>query len=311
MRLLKPECLRSEATATGAAPPRRAAASARSEVVRSQAGDEELSTLMLRAGVNFAKRHYVLSSAWVVGLLLLQFGTGFTVSPEAQAQHDAIVATIDTEAHTLAEKHLWKAESEYYNAKGWFWSCDDVCQKKKGKFERAQAKFMKVDGEQKGKLSDANAKLGIMSKQGVQETRDLFWDMFGKGRGFAKRSSWYDLIFMGIGSMGRDEGLASFLLRWLIQVVMNFTIGVCGAFVGFVWYLWSVISSYQPDFLTKVTFFVFAFIAGATVVASFLFALYGAAAGTVYVAVKAAHNSARLQAEERRRVQQGGRAHYE
>ena len=41
-----------------------------------------MSTLMINAGVNFAKRHYGLSSMWILGLLLLQFGTGFTVSEE-------------------------------------------------------------------------------------------------------------------------------------------------------------------------------------------------------------------------------------
>ena len=40
---------------------------------------------------------------------------------------------------------------------------------------------------------------------------------------------------------------------------------------------------------------------------------YGAAAGTAYVVLKAAHNSARLEAEQRRRLaqQQGQRAHYD
>ena len=98
---------------------------------------------------------------------------------------------------------------------------------------------------------------------------------------------------------------------------MNFTLGLCGAFVGFVWYLWGVVSSYQPDIVTKLTFFFLAFTAGATVVVSFLVAMYGAAAGTVYVVVKAAHNSARLEAEERRRLHQqqqfsgARRAHYD
>ena len=280
-------------------------------------GAEDVSTLMINAGVNFAKRHYALSSMWILGLLLLQFGTGFTVSEEAMVEHDAIMATIDTDAYVKAEKRLWEREAVYSQSKGWFWSCDDVCTKNKAKFEKAKAKFDKIAATQQSKMSDANAKLGIMSKQGVQETRDLFWDMFGKGRGFAKRSSWYDLIFMGIGSMGRDENLISFLIRWLLNVVMNFTLGLCGAFVGFVWYLWGVISSYQPDIVTKLTFFFLAFTAGATVVVSFLVAMYGAAAGTVYVVVKAAHNSARLEAEERRRLHQqqqfngARRAHYD
>jgi hypothetical protein len=78
----------------------------------------------------------------------------------------------------------------------------------------------------------------------VGETRDLFWSCFNGGKKFAKRSSYYDMIFMGMGSMvmGRDENLMEFLLRWGMQVLFNFTIGLCGALVGFYWYLWGLIT---------------------------------------------------------------------
>ena len=277
------------------------------------ADDEDISTLMIRSGIGFAKRHYGLSGMWILGLLVLQFGTGFTVSEEAQAEHDAIIQTIDTKAYNKAEKALWKTESAYTASKGFFWSCDNVCQANKAKYLKAKARFDAVSAEQKATISEANSKLGIMSKQGVQETRDLFWDMFAKGRGFAKRSSWYDLLFMGIGSMGRDESLIAFLLRWLLNVLMNFTMGLFGAFVAFAWWVGHIISSYQPDLMTRLTFYFLAFTAGATIVVSFLVAMYGAAAGTAYVVLKAAHNSARLEAEQRRRLaqQQGQRAHYD
>ena len=46
--------------------------------------------------------------------------------------------------------------------------------------------------------------------------------------------------------MGRDENMGSFVLRLVAQMVMNFVIGLFGAFVGFIWYLGGIIWSFQP-----------------------------------------------------------------
>ena len=93
---------------------------------------------------------------------------------------------------------------------------------------------------------------------------------------------------MGIGSMGRDENMLSFAIRFLIQMIMNFTMGLFGALVAFVWYLWDVISSYGANLPISLLFFTLAVLAASSFVASFLVAMYAAAAGTAYVAVKAA-----------------------
>jgi hypothetical protein len=37
---------------------------------------------------------------------------------------------------------------------------------------------------------------------------------------------------------------------------MNFTLGLLGATVAFIWYLWDVIKSYQPDPITGVCVYV-------------------------------------------------------
>ena len=98
----------------------------------------------------------------------------------------------------------------------------------------------------------------------------------------------WDLLFVGLRS--RDESIVSTLLRWLFQLILNFTIGLVGALVAFVYYLWDLVTSYQPDKLTAVAFFMLASITAASLVASYLAAMYAAAAGTVYVAAKAAAN---------------------
>lgn len=68
----------------------------------------------------------------------------------------------------------------------------------------------------------------------------------------------WDAIFLGIGAMGRDEHLISYLLRLAIQMLFNFTLGLFGALVGFWWSLWGLITSYQPDPLTGIIYFAMA-----------------------------------------------------
>ena len=279
--------------------------------VAAEEGDGEVSTVLIAAGARFVKSHKALSGTWVLGVLLLCFATGFEVSPENQDKYEEGMRSIDTKKAIHMEKQLWEAETEYRAAKGWF-SCDAGCTKKYATYQKVQAEHAKVVAEQATQVAEAKGHLGIMSEQGVQETRDLFWDMFSKGRGFAKRSSFYDLIFAGISSMGRDENIAAFALRYLLNVLINFTMGLCGAFMGFVWYLWGVVQSFQPSAATGAAFFALAFIAGATVVVTFLLTMYGAAAGTVYVVAKAAHNQQRLEGGRHRpQPRHIRREHYE
>ena len=65
----------------------------------------------------------------------------------------------------------------------------------------------------------------------------------------------WDAMFMGLQSMGRDEHILSYILRVILQMLFNFTMGLFGAFIGYVWNLWSLIASYQPDPLTAIAFF--------------------------------------------------------
>ncbi len=70
----------------------------------------------------------------------------------------------------------------------------------------------------------------------------------------------YHSLILGSVSGGRDEGLGAFLIRFLIQVLMNFTIGLIGAAVGFMWTLWSVIQSFQPGVCRVCPYIYFGFI---------------------------------------------------
>ena len=75
--------------------------------------------------------------------------------------------------------------------------------------------------------------------------------------------------------MGRDEGIMAFVFRFAFQVLINFTIGLVGALVAFIWYLWGLVKSYQPDPVTAVISFFLFTIAASSMVFTYLLALYG------------------------------------
>ena len=240
---------------------------------------DEMSTFLARAGWNFAKKHYMLTGGWILGLILVQFATGFTPSDEALQEYGSLMETIDDQRMMTAQQNVWEADNAYYSSKGWF-SCNALCTRNYKRLQRAQAILDQIKAEDAAVVSQAKSKLGLFSDAGVQETRDLFWGTFAKGKAFAKRSSWYDMIFMSLGSMNRDESFISVLIRWLFQLVINFTMGLIGAFTAFVWYLWDVVSSYQADTFSSLIFFGLATVA-ASVLITYLVGLYAATAGCV------------------------------
>ena len=67
------------------------------------------------------------------------------------------------------------------------------------------------------------------------------------------------------------------------------------ALVMFVIGLWTIVRSYQPNPIEAVLFFVSAACAAFSFVATYLFAMYGAAAGGVYGVLKVAEGNLRLQ----------------
>lgn len=250
-----------------------------------EAKTNEIAMFLGRAGVNFAKRHYVLTSTWILGLILLQFATGFAPSETSLKEYGDIMDSIDDERLMTAQENVWNADRAYYASKGWF-SCDAACNRNYNRLKKAQRILDEIKAQDAAVVAEAKSKIGIYSDVAVQETRDLFWSTFSKGKAFAKRSSWYDMIFMSLGSMHRDESFFSVLIRWLFQLAINFTLGLIGAFTAFVWYLWDVVTSYKPDSFSALLFFALATITAFSVVATYLVGLYAATAGTAYVVVK-------------------------
>jgi len=94
------------------------------------------------------------------------------------------------------------------------------------------------------------------------------------------------------------------------QVLMNFSVGLVIALVTFVVGLWSIVRSYQPNPIVAVFFFVAAACAAFSFVATYLIAMYGAAAGGIYGVLKVAENNLRLQQGQQPRHMHN-RPHYD
>ena len=125
---------------------------------------------------------------------------------------------------TKAQQAMWEAHREF-SRKSTFGYCfgDEQCLTKHEGFLAKKKALAALEAKNAKIVSDAKAKLGVMSEYGVEETRcifiitfacsglfdtrlhrHLFWRCFAGGKDFAKRSSWYDMMFMGISAMGAD-----------------------------------------------------------------------------------------------------------
>eukprot|EP00301_Raphidiophrys_heterophryoidea_P007816 c12978_g1_i1.p1 GENE.c12978_g1_i1~~c12978_g1_i1.p1 ORF type:complete len:291 (+),score=74.85 c12978_g1_i1:129-1001(+) len=270
--------------------------------VQSRQGPDA-STVLITLGKEFVVRNPRISIAYVIGILVCLLANGFTPSPAAVEQMESKMGELGDLGHQIriAQETVWQAEERYYNSKGWFFSCNQLCQQNKKDYEIKLAKLQTFQHQYNRGVAEANANVGVFSTYGVQQSRELFWRMFGHGKNFAKRQTMWDALFVGISTMSRDESLIEFGLRLLINMLFNFTVGLFGALVAFAWNLWSIISSFGADLLTGAAFFTIATVAATSFCVSWILALYGAAAGTVYVVVKAAANSAIEGNQQRRR----------
>merc|ERR1712070_565449 len=103
-----------------------------------------------------------------------------------------------------------------------------------GKMQDARYRLDRVREEGNARMSDAKSVAGLFSEVGVGEVQDSFWSYFASGKKFAKRQSMWDAMFMGMRSMGRDESIIEYGLKVLMQVLLNFSLGLVMALVMFV-----------------------------------------------------------------------------
>jgi len=266
----------------------------------------DMGSLVVHGIKSFAKRHKVISGSYMFGILfLLLIGSGTKLTRDQGREYNSIMNTIDVRAEFEASDYYARTSQAYYASKGWF-GCDSLCKRNKQRMNEAAGTLDEIRREGYARMSDAKSIAGIFSEVGVEEVKDSFWQYFGAGKEFAKRQSMWDALFIGMRTMSRDESMVEYALRMIMQVLINFSLGLIGALVVFIFGVWSIIKSYQPDPMTAVVFFVGSCCAAFAFVSTYLFGIYGAVAGGLYGMAKMTENNIRLEGGGRRR-----RVHYE
>merc|ERR1719324_1560089 len=107
--------------------------------------------------------------------------------------------------------------------------------------------------------------------------------------------TFWDVMFGVGGGRGRDEELLGTMLRWLGQIMMNFTIGLVSALFSFMFTLVSMIWEYKASYLSGLLFFLVAMSGASAMVATFIGGMYATAAGGVYALIQSSSRNARLE----------------
>lgn len=262
------------------------------QIILPEPGD--IGQMILRESSAFARRHKVVTGGYFLGVVVIILVWSGAKLNYDEREYNRIIRTINFEAEYNASDDFWRAKEAYRSTKGWF-SCDGLCQRNKQRMDNASYRLDEIRKEGNSRISDAKSVAGLFSEVGVGEVQDSFWSYFSSGKQFAKRQSMWDAMFAGMRAMRRDESMIEYGLNVLMKVLVNFSIGLVMAFFLFVVGLWSIVRSYQPNPIVAVFFFISAMCAAFSFVATYLLAMYGAAAGGVYGVLKVAEGNLRLQ----------------
>lgn len=109
--------------------------------------------------------------------------------------------------------------------------------------------------------------------------------------------SMWDVLFVGMRSMGRDEALASFLVDMAFRVLMNVSVGMFTGVCSFLWQVYSIIRMYGGG-VAGMLFFAACVLSGV----SFLATTYTVMFGGVALAGVGAFNLMITAAQQQQRV---------
>ena len=51
-----------------------------------------------------------------------------------------------------------------------------------------------MDAEYRSVIKDAKSELGVWTEAGVEESRQMFWESYTRGKLFAQRRTWYNML---------------------------------------------------------------------------------------------------------------------
>jgi hypothetical protein len=265
---------------------------------------DRLSTALFRGGAAVVRRNPIKTSLYLMGIAICFLFSGLSVSESQRDDYYREMEKLDYRRIEELRADAQIAYDRYYRHKGWF-SCDERCQMYRAEYQTTKSLFESSIREEDNKLAHAKSKLGVFSEYGVEETRNVFWQRFAQGKGFAKRQTGWDMIFYGIGAMARDESMLEYLLRVVLSMLFNFTIGIFGAVVAFIFSLYTIIQSYQASFFSGTIFFILASLASVSFAISWIVGLYAVAATGTFVTLKLVASNLRIENEGRHQ-----RVHY-
>jgi hypothetical protein len=248
------------------------------------------------------RKHYMISSVYIVGILLALFATGLSVDPEALAKFDARM----TEASNLtstdmlqAMKGLKEAERTYQQSKGWF-SCDPVCTENYEKVLALRANMETVRARRDSLQAEAKSTVGVWSSVGVSELRRAFWEAWEEGKEAARRMTMFDAIFIGVNAVSgssasdRDNSFLLTVFQIGVQFLINLTVGLTASLFTFVIKSWLIITTYGPSLVSGASMFILCFISALSLVSTAIGGVVGGLVGGVYMTVRSAEKRARL-----------------
>jgi len=275
--------------------------------------NQDFGTIVLRTTTSVVKKYPKTTAAYVIGLSVLLFATGFAVDATRQRLYQEQMFDVEKlEMGQLEEARInrERAYQHYYHSKGWF-SCDFRCTENYQRYLTEAEKCQVIEDERNKLMNKARQTVGIFSEYGVTDARRMFWNAWERGKNTAKNMSWWDALFMGTGAMmggrRRDEDGLGVILRLVGRVIMNFVISLFFSTVGFIWNLIWFVRNFEAG-IGGVIFWILGSCAAFSMLASFILGMV-AVVGVGAVAV------VKLGDEQRRRGvgnrQQRRRVHYD
>jgi|TARA_B100000524_G_scaffold281392_1_gene157516 hypothetical protein len=251
---------------------------------------------------------------WAFGLYALFVAQApFVPSLEAENDYNELMQrAIFSDEGRAAEREYIRAKRQLdeVDVIGWRWRSpyDVLVPERRAKAERQRRLFQEAMAERDALLSEAKSTVGIWSRYGVEEVRATFWTSYQWGKDFAKRMSFWDVL-LGVGGR-RDEEAWVTMMRYVGQIMMNFTVGLVSALVSFGFSLVQLLWVYKTSWLSGALFFFVAMSGASAMVAAFCGGMYATAAGGVYVIARQAH-LARLEGRAQHQRVRQRRTHYE
>lgn len=250
----------------------------------------DLGAIVVSGAKNIVKNRPVSVSLWVLGLLVAAFANGFQVDDVTTESYQItlkMAEEVDRDELHGALRNLQVAEDRHYQLKGWFWQCDNKCQKALDKVNMAQAEVRRLQNKRDGILSQARSEVGIWSVFGVREIRECFWRAWKQGKDFAARWTMMDAFMMMMPGR-KEESMVEVVLKLIMQYIVNLTMGLISSFFFFMYNVYTLIVSYGESALSGLAFFLLVLVAGLATIGTYLGAICGTVAGGGLLLVKQA-----------------------